>query len=73
MSSMVEVMVALSLFVLAFGTVLSPLQLSHRSAVECSQRMQALALANDLIEQQRGLAFDKIVSTLALATSIATP
>ncbi len=63
MSSMVEVMVALSLFVLAFGTVLSPLQLSHRSAVECSQRMQALALANDLIEQQRGLAFDKIVST----------
>ena len=63
MSSMVEVLVALSLFVLAFGTVLSPLQLSHRSALECSQRLQALALANDLIEQQRSLAFDKIVST----------
>lgn len=64
MSSMVEVLVALSLFVLAFGTVVSPLQLSHRSALECSERMQALALANDLIEQQRGLPFQKIVSTV---------
>ncbi|MBX3170026.1 MAG: hypothetical protein KF760_21655 [Candidatus Eremiobacteraeota bacterium] len=63
MSSMVEVLVALSLFVLAFGTVVSPLQMSHRNALECSERMQALALANDLIEQQRGLPFDKIVNT----------
>jgi Tfp pilus assembly protein PilV len=60
---MVEVLVALSLFVLAFGTVLSPLQLSRRSAVECSQRLQALALANDLLEQQRTLPFEKIVNT----------
>lgn len=63
MSSMVEVLVALSLFVLAFVTVVSPLQLSHRSANECSERMQALALANDLVEQQRGLPFAKLVST----------
>lgn len=60
---MVEVLVALLLFVLTFVTVVSPLQLSHRSALECSQRLQALALANDLIEQQRGLPFDRIVST----------
>ena len=63
MSSMVEVLVALSLFVLAFVVVVSPLQLSHRSSIECSQRLQALALANDLIERQRLLAFDKILSS----------
>ncbi len=63
MSSMVEVLVALSLFTLTFVTVVSPLQLSHRSALECSQRLQALALANDLSEQQRGLPLDKIVSS----------
>ena len=62
MSSLVEVLVAFSLFVLAFGTVLNPLQLSHRSAVECSERLQALALANDLVEQQRLLPFDQVVS-----------
>lgn len=63
MSSMVEVLVALSLFVLAFVVVVSPLQLSHRSSLESSQRLQALALANDLIERQRILPFEKIVST----------
>lgn len=62
MTSMIEVLVALALFVLAFVTVLSPLQLNRRSAMECSQRMGAIALANDLIEQERGLPFDKIVS-----------
>jgi Tfp pilus assembly protein PilV len=59
---MMEVLVALVLFVMAFVIVLSPLQLKQRSAMECSQRMGALALANDLIEQERGLPFDKIVS-----------
>ena len=63
---MVEVLVALSLFVLAFGTVLNPLQLSHLSAVDCSQRLQAIALANDLLEQQRTLPFEKIVNTAGI-------
>ena len=66
MSSMVEVLVALSLFVLAFVVVVSPLQLSHRSSIECSQRLQALALANDLLERQRALPFDKVVSSAGL-------
>ncbi|MBN9419716.1 MAG: hypothetical protein J0I12_29940 [Candidatus Eremiobacteraeota bacterium] len=63
MSSMVEVLVALSLFLLAFVVVFRPLQLNHRSSLECSQRLQALALANDLLERQRLLSFDKILNT----------
>ena len=61
MSSLVEVLVAMALFVLAFVTVVSPLQQGHRSALECDQRVRALALATDLIEQQRCLPFRKIV------------
>lgn len=57
MSSLVEVLVAMALFVLAFVIVISPLQQGHRSAVECEQRVRALALATDLIEQQRRLPF----------------
>lgn len=60
MNSLTEVLVAFGLFVLTFGTILSPLQLNRRSAVECDQRMRALALATDLIEQQRCLAFDQV-------------
>jgi len=62
MSSLVEVLVAMALFVLAFVTVVSPLQQGHRSAVECDRRVQALALATDLIEQQRCLPFSKVVA-----------
>ncbi|MBS2040042.1 type II secretion system protein [bacterium] len=61
MSSMIEVMVALGLFVLTLAFVFSPLQSNQRSALECSQRLQALALASDLMEQERSLPFDKIL------------
>jgi Tfp pilus assembly protein PilV len=66
MSSMVEVLVALALFVLAFVTVVSPLQQGRRSSLECSQRLRALAVANDLVEQQRSLPFEKIVSSAGI-------
>ncbi|MFN8609719.1 MAG: hypothetical protein U0931_19425 [Vulcanimicrobiota bacterium] len=57
---MIEVLVALILFVLTFLVVLSPLQINQRSAMECSQRLDALSLANDLIEQARALPFEKV-------------
>lgn len=62
MNSLAEVVVAGSLFLLAFITVLGPLEEGHKSAVQTRLRLEALGHATDLVEEQRALPFDQIQS-----------